>query len=468
MITRHRIANDQRGAVMVMGLFMALAFIGMLWFLLGVGSTLAFKEKMQQAADSAAFSAAVVHARDMNLIVAINMVMFVIVGAWLILCVTYTIMEIVSIYMWIAAAVSCIVGCELAPAAEGTEDLKDAIAEAKQGYEDVLDELLPALSMVQDSVGMFTDDKAGLLTIGATLTNQDAIFGGAASADVTNPAAFAQVGKRIGLPVESEKNADLCGDVANWVMGYAQTLLEKNPIVKRLMNMSPAEKIAMKIAFSKFVTANPLAGMGIDSFQTLLDKVREMIASGLKIAYCSGGVCEKAGPKRLYRSDPKKPSQMEKNASDWMQVYGVMVPTSGIDDNDAEHKIGLASRTHQVHTDPSILASFSYAEAEYYFDCSGKWAGGDCNAISDEVKDTGIDASMYRLEWRSRLVRAHTPKNLPGGTIISAVNSILTSRAIVKQLEDSGPLAAPVREAMSTLPPSVLDFINAVPAASFH
>ena len=464
----NRIAKDDRGAVMVMGLFMTLALIGMLWFLLGLGATLAFKEKMQQAADSAAFSAAVVHARDMNMIVAINMVMFMLVGAWLILCVTYTITEIVSIYMWIAAAVSCIVGCELAPAAETTEDLKDAVSEAKQGYESVLDWMLPALSIIQDAVAMGSDEKAGLLTVGATLTNQDAMFGGAASADGINPPAFQQVGKRLGLPVENEKNADLCGDVANWVMGYAQTLLERNPIVKRLMNMSPMEKIAMKIAFSKFVTANPLAGMGIDSFDKLLSKIREMIKDGLQAAYCSGGVWEKAGPKRLYRADPKKPSQMEKNASDWMQIYGVMIPTRGIEDNDAEHKIGLASRTHQAHTDPSFLTSFSYAQAEYYFDCSGKWAGGDCNAISEEVKDTGIDASMYRLEWRSRLVRAHVPKNLPAGQIVSAVNSVLTARAVVKQVEDSGPLAVPVREAMSTLPTSVLDFINELPAGSFH
>ena len=467
---RHRFANDQRGAVMIIGLFMALALIGMLWFLLGLGATLAFKEKMQQTADAAAFSAAAVHARDMNLIVAINMTMFVLVGVWLVLCVTYTVAEIVSIYMWIAGIVSCIVGCELLPMSQELEDAKDAIGEMKQAYQGLLDVALPACSLSQDLIAESTDVKAAGFTAAEIAVSQDAqkYEGAGFSADYPDPAAIHQVGKRLGLPIESEKNSALCGHVVNWVLGYVQTLIEQNPVVKRLMNMSTPEKIAMKIAFSKFVSANPLAGLGIDSFDKLLDKVRNMTSQGLQTLYCSGGVWDQAGPKRLWRSDAKKQSSMEKNASDWMQVWSVVVPVDGIDDSDAEHKIGLASRTRQVHSDPAMLASFNYAEAEYFFDCSGKWAAGDCNAISDQVTDTGIDASMYRLEWRARLVRVHAPKILPGAGIVSAVNGVLASRATVKKLEDSGPAAPIVRKAFSELPSNVLDFINAVPAASFH
>ncbi len=312
MNIRHRIANDERGAVMIMGLFMALALIGMLWFLFGVGATLAFKEKMQQTADSAAFSAAAVHARDMNLIVAINMVMFILVGVWLVLCVTYTVSEIVSIYMWIAGAVSCLVGCELLPMSEATEDAKDAVGEMKEAYQGLLDFALPACSLAQDLIAETTDVKGVGFTAAEIAVSQDQqkFEGAGFSADYPDPLAIHNVGKRLGLPIESEKNSALCGHVVNWVLGYVQTLLEQNPIVNRLMNMSTMEKIAMKIAFSKFISANPLAGLGIDSFDKLLDEVRKMTATGLQTLYCSGGVWDEAGPKRLWRADSKKPSSM--------------------------------------------------------------------------------------------------------------------------------------------------------------
>ena len=49
-----RLRRDERGAIMIIGLIMAFALVGALWFLLGIGSTLAYRERMQQFADSGA------------------------------------------------------------------------------------------------------------------------------------------------------------------------------------------------------------------------------------------------------------------------------------------------------------------------------------------------------------------------------------------------------------------------------
>lgn len=62
---------------MVLGLFLALATVAALWSIIGIGNALVEHEISQEAADSAAFTNAVVHARGMNLIAFINIVMMV-------------------------------------------------------------------------------------------------------------------------------------------------------------------------------------------------------------------------------------------------------------------------------------------------------------------------------------------------------------------------------------------------------
>ncbi|MBN1653974.1 MAG: hypothetical protein JXA30_09375 [Deltaproteobacteria bacterium] len=70
-----RLGTDQKGAIMLMGVFMAVLLAAFLYYVIGVGDALMHRESMQDAADAAAFSAAVVHARGMNVIVLINIVM---------------------------------------------------------------------------------------------------------------------------------------------------------------------------------------------------------------------------------------------------------------------------------------------------------------------------------------------------------------------------------------------------------
>lgn len=60
---------------MLIGVFMAVFLAGALYYTIGMGDALLHRERMQDAADAAAFSAAIVHARGMNVIVLINIVM---------------------------------------------------------------------------------------------------------------------------------------------------------------------------------------------------------------------------------------------------------------------------------------------------------------------------------------------------------------------------------------------------------
>ncbi|MEC7520275.1 MAG: pilus assembly protein TadG-related protein [Myxococcota bacterium] len=67
--------TDQAGATMVMGVFIAVMLVGMIYYVWGIGDVILHRERMQDASDTAAFSAAVIHARGMNMIALLNIVM---------------------------------------------------------------------------------------------------------------------------------------------------------------------------------------------------------------------------------------------------------------------------------------------------------------------------------------------------------------------------------------------------------
>ena len=72
--------RDDSGAIMVIGVFMAMLVTGFLYYIIGIGNTIIFRERMKDAADAVAFSGAVMHARGMNLIAMINIVMALLVS----------------------------------------------------------------------------------------------------------------------------------------------------------------------------------------------------------------------------------------------------------------------------------------------------------------------------------------------------------------------------------------------------
>ncbi|MFN7699562.1 MAG: hypothetical protein ACK6CU_06980 [Deltaproteobacteria bacterium] len=83
MTERRSLWSDESGATMVLGVFMAAMAVGVLYYLHGVANVVVHRERMQDAADSAAFMSAVVHARAMNILAVLNMIMgaFAVVGA---------------------------------------------------------------------------------------------------------------------------------------------------------------------------------------------------------------------------------------------------------------------------------------------------------------------------------------------------------------------------------------------------
>jgi len=78
--TSRSLKSDTRGAMIIMGIPMAMLMIGFLYFVIGLGEQIVMRERLQDAADAGALSAAIMHARGMNMIALVNQVMAAIVA----------------------------------------------------------------------------------------------------------------------------------------------------------------------------------------------------------------------------------------------------------------------------------------------------------------------------------------------------------------------------------------------------
>jgi hypothetical protein len=115
------LVKDSRGAILVIGIVAGALLVGALWHLAGIGDAMAWRERAQDAADAGAFENAVWHARGMNVIVAINIIMSLVLGVlvlWRIILILVTVALIV-------AAILCVVtlgtGCGFASAVARVE-----------------------------------------------------------------------------------------------------------------------------------------------------------------------------------------------------------------------------------------------------------------------------------------------------------------------------------------------------------
>jgi len=90
------LSRDERGAVMLMGLFFASFLVGSLWYMIGLGQALVFREIGQEIADSAALTSASVHAQGMNFIGALNVIQLALTVSHLVFAFIFLIILIIG------------------------------------------------------------------------------------------------------------------------------------------------------------------------------------------------------------------------------------------------------------------------------------------------------------------------------------------------------------------------------------
>jgi len=137
---------DDSGAVMVIGVFMAMLVTGFLYYIIGIGNTIIYRERMQDAADAIAFSGAVTYARGLNLIALINIILTL-------LMVIHMAMRLVQTALFITALICGLGACPpLVVPLETAEQWLERLADA---YDTTI--LQPALSLGHTASGVIRE-----------------------------------------------------------------------------------------------------------------------------------------------------------------------------------------------------------------------------------------------------------------------------------------------------------------------
>lgn len=148
-------AREESGAIMVIGVFMGLFLVGMLYYLMGVGQAILFRERMQDAADSVTFSYAMMNARGMNLIVLINFIMACLMAILIFIKAVELVLITLEV---IVAAICCGCGpwcppcCGFCPVIEPTESAREAVADFYDATKEVIDPIIEAAHTAEVAV----------------------------------------------------------------------------------------------------------------------------------------------------------------------------------------------------------------------------------------------------------------------------------------------------------------------------
>lgn len=235
-MTTSGVGRDERGAIMVIALFFAIFGVAMLYTLVGTAQTIFLRERLQDAADSAALSGAVVQARSMNLLVLINIVM----AALLAILVMLKAVESVAILgIILATALAWFTGGASLSAIAPLKNLQQLMHEKYEAFKDPIHEALTVLHQASDAVKDLAP-VVGLAIVEADIATHSA------------PAKGFVAPSRFDLPVEDDSFAVLCGRAGELPGDMAaQALTDAGiPVVPKLNEALSAGVGALATSFS--------------------------------------------------------------------------------------------------------------------------------------------------------------------------------------------------------------------------
>jgi hypothetical protein len=148
--------RDEGGAIMVMGVFMAVLLVGSIYYVMGIGQSIIYHEYMQDAADAGAFGAAVIHARGMNILAFLNIISAAVMAVLVALkVIEYLLAAATAIATAICAACSCPGCCGCCAACPPAVILGygwDTVSEIRSAAEPPIEAILEANKAIQTVV----------------------------------------------------------------------------------------------------------------------------------------------------------------------------------------------------------------------------------------------------------------------------------------------------------------------------
>jgi len=425
-----QLLDDRRGAIVLMAVFMASFLVGGLWYIMGVGDAAMHRQALQTSADTTAYISAVYHARGMNIIAMVNLIM----GAVMAIAAAAQMVQMIAGIVMAAANAMCALSkipaytmtdpvtgdvttvdyskwgwtCDSAKKAQALWDkMKSITIAVKTQAED----LLKGLSDAQKEVAKTAPWVASSQSTGVAADYAPFAASGVAVSISMSPNVI-----RYGLPVMDMPFEEVCqmGGVFVGMIVTSTLPAEFDYFIGKMLG-----NIMSKIP-KNICTGQPQSGKTWDFFNE--DDVCEDKKPGKEKDKCKDDL-EKDDDKPEQpppiswdandEKDPKKPYTPAENGNDYFQVYSTVYAgdKSLLERSDKGVDIAAWGKS-KVPGTGTMLENLAIAQAEFYYDQTAAAAvedicfkAGSCGLTWNSYKDE----VLWNLRWRARLRRFRPP-----------------------------------------------------------
>jgi hypothetical protein len=443
------LASDQGGAIVIVGTFMAIFLTAALFFIMGTGEAIVYRERVQDAADAVAFSSAGVHARGMNLIVLINMIM----AAILAVLVALKMLQAMTVILTAVACIICAIpfGQWACPACTAGVQFSPKLQSAISKYQQVVKKVLPVLSKLQVVVAVTTPYVALAKSPGVAKKYEPLATGGLMLSPSMVPCVPGGCDKgKIGLPVQEDSYGKLCEEAGKmavdiaffWMTGALSVLkagLQKfagflagsfpgyfcngggisggaaglegaNASLETLAKQAcQAEESGKREAY-KLQNGGDDEGFEFDMADCTEKKQKQFKSGGMGCKKVENGECTEQeykpgiddmfgdgagdalqGSMNVSKMTPKKVYTGAKHGGFYFQTFGFANAEADWPRR-TDKGILIATKGGGMNVPSNMFTAMRFAQAEFYFDSPEAW---------DKVKDQ----AMWEMSWRARLRR---------------------------------------------------------------
>lgn len=422
--------DDNRGAIMLIGLFMACFLIGSLWFIVGVGDAIVYRDRMQEATDHGAFAASAMNAKGMNFISLCNLVLLVAVTIHIVLGIIHDI-----------ALALCIISFGT------TCGFWEGVRELWINYFDILK---PAARAIHNAtkIGSYGFPVMGLaegLAVGKSYkggkSNKPLVI--ALSPSLLSGMSFTSsekgAEKKEGLTLEPQPMWLVCRRVASLSIdtlfktalgvsgrGFAGKVMDlAKKILGDVIENRYCNDLSNKERFTASQRVDQFLQEGLDNIgKSRTGRIARRVILGdtsgggglggggggggtttndtTTNSSSSGGSIDPGFDKFWGENGPMVVIGPAKNGNDWFQTYSVNLNLQMTDSSESRVRVsaGPSKGGGKLEVKVKPLGGFYFAQAEYYFDCARKWSTEGCNFEGN---------STFAIKWRARLRRFSIP-----------------------------------------------------------